>query len=188
MIKIVVGLGNPGQQYHRTRHNVGFWFVDSLAVQENIEWQLSKKYNAQIASVNLPCGVVTLLKPMTYMNKSGSSVASYMRYNAIAADELLVIHDELDFLPGTVKLKKEGGHAGHNGLRDIIAQLNSNQFLRMRIGIGRPIGRQSVADFVLTAPAQEDREKIEQACNSILSEFGLLFEKDINYVMNRLHA
>lgn len=188
MIKLIVGLGNPGQQYCRTRHNVGFWFVDELAEEKNADWLQDKKFQAQIATVKIQQEKVVLLKPQTFMNRSGFSVLAYIKYFQIDVSEILIIHDELDFLPGIVKLKKNGGHAGHNGLRDIIAQLGTNEFKRLRIGIGRPIGRQQVADFVLSAPSCDDREKIEFAYRSVLSRISVLFEKEIDQAMNELQA
>lgn len=188
MLKLIVGLGNPGQQYQRTRHNVGFWFVDILAAEHNADWQLDKKFNGQLATIELNEKSITLMKPLTFMNKSGSSVSAYVRYYQLNVEDVLVVHDELDFLPGVARLKKNGGHAGHNGLRDIIAQLNSNDFPRLRIGIGRPPGRQAVADYVLSAPSKDDQEKIESASKGVLSRLNVLFGKDLDHAMNELHG
>ncbi len=188
MIKLIVGLGNPGQQYQNTRHNAGFWFVDELVSASNALWQNNKKYNAHIALVKIDRHDVVLLKPLTFMNKSGFSVAAYMRYHQLQIDEILVIHDELDFVPGVVKLKKNGGHAGHNGLRDIIAQVGANNFLRLRIGIGRPDGNVPVADYVLNVPSRDDQIKIELSYKKILAKLALLFEKELDLAINEFHV
>ena len=188
MIKLVVGLGNPGRQYEGTRHNVGFWFVDELAFRFRADWRMNKRCNAQIAQIKISENDVMLMKPLTFMNNSGASVSACVCYHQLCAENVLVVHDELDFLPGIVRFKKGGGHAGHNGLRDIVARLGVNNFLRLRIGIGRPMGRQLVADFVLSSPNCDDRQVIRDAYEKILVKFDLLFENNLDRALSELHA
>ncbi len=160
MIKLIVGLGNPGQQYEKTRHNVGFLFLEHLAALSGSSWNKEKRFQGMWATGKLRLQKVILFKPDTFMNCSGQAVGLIARYYKINSDEILVIHDELDFEAGKVKIKKNGGHAGHNGLRDIIAHLDSHAFYRLRIGIGRPVAGKSVADYVLSTPSKEEMEKI----------------------------
>lgn len=155
MIKLIVGLGNPGQQYERTRHNVGFLFVDYLAAARNSRWSFSGQFQGDLAELDFAGSKLILLRPMTFMNNSGLAVAKVLRYYKIAIEELLVIHDELELADDIVRLKRGGGHAGHNGLRGIIAHLNDKEFYRLRIGIGRPESGKSVADYVLSAPSKQ---------------------------------
>jgi peptidyl-tRNA hydrolase, PTH1 family len=188
MIRLIVGLGNPGQQYEKTRHNAGFWFADQLVEKFGGNWQSDKRFNGYVASIVISGNSVALLKPMTYMNKSGLSVGSYLRYFHIDLSNILVVHDELDFLPGIIKVKKNGGHAGHNGLRDIIAHLKTNEFPRLRIGIGRPSERQSVADFVLSVPSNVEQDKMQATIESVVARIDVLVDKDIDFAMNALNA
>ena len=150
MIKLIVGLGNPGQQYEKTRHNVGFLFLDLLVIESGGAWVNESRFQGLFAEIVVAGSKVMLLKPTTFMNRSGGSVGKVARYYKLLPEEILVVHDELDFAPGVVKLKKNGGHAGHNGLRDIIAHLGSGDFYRLRIGIGRPSASAVIADFVLS--------------------------------------
>ena len=138
MIKLLVGLGNPGPEYEATRHNAGFWWVDAAAKQLGGRLSADRACFGLVGRVNRPAGPVWLLQPQTYMNLSGKSVAALARFFKIAPQEILVVHDELDLLPGQLKLKEGGGHAGHNGLRDIHAQLGSADYWRLRLGIGHP--------------------------------------------------
>jgi len=149
MIKLFVGLGNPGAEYEATRHNAGFWWVDALARQLKLSLVSDRSYHGLVARGNVDSQTVWLLEPQTYMNLSGKSVAALARFFKIAPQEILVVHDELDLLPGQMKLKQGGGHAGHNGLRDIISAIGTQDFIRVRVGIGRPPGQQEVSDFVL---------------------------------------
>ena len=163
MIKLVVGLGNPGQQYVKTRHNAGFLFLDDLVGDAYSGWSIQSKFNGLFAEGILMGNRVMFLKPSTFMNRSGLSVSSVVRYYKLLPEEVLVVHDELDFKPGVARLKKGGGHAGHNGLRDIIDHLGSKDFYRLRLGVGRPPEGNSVADFVLTAPSKMEFQKILDA-------------------------
>ncbi len=166
MIKLIVGLGNPGQQYEKTRHNVGFLFLDQFANELSCLWTRESKFSGLCTSGVIATQKVILLKPETFMNHSGQSVAAMLRYHKLNPDEVLVVHDELDFEVGVTKLKKGGGHAGHNGVRDIIAHLKSNDFFRLRIGIGRPTVGKSVADYVLSCPSKIDEDNIVLAIHA----------------------
>jgi len=163
MIKLFVGLGNPGTEYEATRHNAGFWWVDALARELKLSLVSDRSYHGLVARGNVNGQTVWLLQPQTYMNLSGKSVAALARFFKIAPQDILVVHDELDVPPGQAKLKFGGGHGGHNGLRDIHAQLGTGDYWRLRIGIGHPGDKNEVADWVLKKPAPEQREAIE-AC------------------------
>jgi PTH1 family peptidyl-tRNA hydrolase len=188
MIKLIVGLGNPGRQYEKTRHNAGFLFLDTLADDLGCSWVNESKFQGAFAQGKLANTPVMLLKPDTFMNRSGQSVGKVARYYKLQPDEILVVHDELDFNPGIVKLKKDGGHAGHNGLRDIIAHLNSNQFCRLRIGIGRPAAGKVVADFVLSSPPKSEFELLLNAFDVSRSYIPQLLNGDITAAMNSLNT
>jgi PTH1 family peptidyl-tRNA hydrolase len=188
MIKLIVGLGNPGRQYERTRHNAGFLFLDSLADELNCTWFNESKFQGLFAQAKIANTPIMLLKPDTFMNRSGQSVGKIARYYKLQAEEILVVHDELDFNPGIVKLKKDGGHAGHNGLRDIIAHLNSNQFYRLRIGIGRPVAGKVVADFVLSAPPKSEFELLLTAFDSSRIFIPQMVNGDMAVVMNLINT
>jgi PTH1 family peptidyl-tRNA hydrolase len=163
MIKLFVGLGNPGAEYEATRHNAGFWWVDALARQLKLSLVSDRSYHGLVARGNVDSQTVWLLEPQTYMNLSGKSVAALVRFFKIAPQDILVVHDELDVPPGQAKLKFGGGHGGHNGLRDIHAQLGTGDYWRLRLGIGHPGDKAEVADWVLKKPAPEQREAME-AC------------------------
>ncbi len=188
MIRLIVGLGNPGQQYEKTRHNAGFLFLDSLASELGVFWVNQPKFQGLFAEGKIESERVMLLKPNTFMNRSGESVGKVARYYKLMPEEILVVHDELDFNPGSVRLKKDGGHAGHNGLRDIIGQLGSNEFYRLRIGIGRPAAHKSVADFVLGQPSKLEFEMISSAIDLSHSYIGQIVLGDIAVVMNKMNS
>ena len=163
MLKLIVGLGNPGTEYEATRHNVGFWWVEAIARDLKVHLQPDRAYHGLVARTQLDGQTLWLLEPQTFMNLSGKSVAALARFFKIAPNEILVVHDELDLPPGEAKLKHGGGHAGHNGLRDIHAQLGTDQYWRLRIGIGHPGVKSEVANWVLRKPAPDHRDAIE-AC------------------------
>jgi PTH1 family peptidyl-tRNA hydrolase len=163
MIKLLVGLGNPGSEYEGTRHNAGFGWADSAARELNLSLAMDRSYHGQVARGQVRGQTVWLLKPQTFMNLSGKSVAALARFFKIQPAEILVAHDELDLPPGQVKLKFGGGHAGQNGLRDIHAQLGTGDYWRLRLGIGHPGDKNEVADWVLRKPAPDEREALE-AC------------------------
>jgi PTH1 family peptidyl-tRNA hydrolase len=160
MIKLIIGLGNPSQCYQNTRHNAGFLFLEQLALDNDGTWTQALKFQSELATCYINTQKIILLKPNTFMNRSGEAVGLLIRYYKLTVDDILVVHDELDFIPGVIKLKQGGGHAGHNGLRNIIAHLNSNDFYRLRIGIGRPPIGKNVADYVLSEPSKTEYKLI----------------------------
>jgi PTH1 family peptidyl-tRNA hydrolase len=159
-IRLIVGLGNPGREYERTRHNAGFWWVDAIAERRHGAWKKEPKFFGWTAKVSEGARDFALLKPATYMNESGRSVGTFMRFFRIEPAQILVVHDELDLPPGTVKLKKGGGTGGHNGLEDIVEHLGTKDFWRLRIGIGHPGHKDLVADYVLDPARREEQELI----------------------------
>ena len=188
MIKLFVGLGNPGAEYDGTRHNAGFVYIDELARQLKVNLAMDRAYHGFVGRANLPQGSVWLLQPQTYMNLSGKSVAALARFFKIAPDEILVAHDELDIPAGQVKLKKGGGHAGHNGLRDIHAQLGSPDYWRLRLGIGHPGDKADVAAFVLRKPPASERTLMEQSIDKALEATTALLEGDMPAATRTIHA
>jgi PTH1 family peptidyl-tRNA hydrolase len=162
MIKLFVGLGNPGPEYEATRHNAGFWWLDELARDLKVNLVHDRGYHGLVARANVHGQTVWLLEPQTFMNLSGKSVAALARFFKIAPEEILVAHDELDVVPGQAKLKFGGSHAGHNGLRDIHAQLGTGDYWRLRLGIGHPGVKAEVINWVLKKPAPEQRTAIEE--------------------------
>ena len=169
MIKLFVGLGNPGTEYEGTRHNAGFLWIDALASQWNITLRMEKGYFGLVARTQQNGETVWLLKPQTYMNRSGQSVAALARFFKIDAQEILVAHDELDLLPGHAKLKFAGSHAGHNGLKDIEARLGTRDYWRLRLGIGHPGVRSEVINWVLQRPSAENRNAIQHCIDKTMS-------------------
>lgn len=164
-IRLIVGLGNPGSEYAHTRHNAGFWFVEQIALEQKAPWSEQKKFQALVSKVNIKGNDIWLVKPETFMNLSGQAVQAIQQYYKITPEETLVVHDELDLLPGIMKYKLGGGNAGHNGLKSIQSQCGTPNFHRLRIGIGHPrtFGwTQEVAAFVLSAPSSEHKEQISQ--------------------------
>jgi len=187
MIKLLVGLGNPGPAYEDTRHNAGFWWVDEAARTLGANLSPDKAYFGIVGRVNRPSGPVWLLQPQTFMNRSGQSVAALARFFKIEPSEILVAHDELDVPPGQLKLKRGGGHAGHNGLRDIQAQLGSPDFWRLRLGIGHPGVKAEVADYVLRRPPSDERRAIEDSIQSTIAALDLLLDAQMDKAMAKLH-
>ena len=187
-IRLVAGLGTPGREYSNTRHNAGFWFVDQLAERLNATFSAEPKFGGDVAKA----GALRLVKPMTFMNLSGRALAGLARFFAIGPAEILVVHDELDLLPGKAKMKFGGGHAGHNGLRDIQAQLGSPDFWRLRIGIGHPrdseLSQQDVVDYVLKPPRVEERAAIDEAMRRALKAWPALAQGDMEEAMMTLHT
>ena len=187
-IRLVAGLGNPGREYARTRHNAGFWFADALAGKLAASFAQESKFSADVAKG----GNVRIVKPATFMNLSGRAVAAVARFFAIAPEEILVVHDELDLKPGEAKLKFGGGHAGHNGLRDIQAHLGTAEYWRLRIGIGHPreseLTQQEVADYVLCPPHAEDLALIDGAVERALGAWPAIAAGDMERAMMALHT
>jgi PTH1 family peptidyl-tRNA hydrolase len=188
MIRLLVGLGNPGAEYDGTRHNAGFWFIDEVARRCKVALAPDRSYHGLVARWAGPDGPVWLLEPMTYMNLSGKSVAALARFFKIAPEEILVAHDELDVLPGHVKMKQGGSHAGHNGLKDIQAQLGSPAFWRLRLGIGHPGVKAEVVDYVLRKPPAAERDAIHAAIDQSLGALDLILAGEMERAMAKVHA
>ncbi len=188
MIRLLVGLGNPGPEYEATRHNAGFWFIDEVARKLGANLTIERSYSGRAARVNRSEGPVWLLEPLTFMNLSGKSVAALARFFKIAPSEILVAHDELDLLPGQVKIKLGGSHAGHNGLKDIQAQLGSADFWRLRLGIGHPGVKAEVINYVLRKPLAEQREGIERSIEQSINALDLLLAGNMEHAMMKIHA
>ena len=188
MIRLLVGLGNPGPQYEATRHNAGFWFVDEAARKLGATLQPERSYAGLAARVNRPTGPLWLLQPMTFMNLSGKSVSALARFFKIAPEEILVVHDELDLMPGQAKLKLGGSAAGHNGLKDIEAQLGQAGFWRLRLGIGHPGVKAEVVDYVLRKPPADQREAIAKSIEQSISALDLVLAGDMERAMMKVHA
>ncbi|MBS0556660.1 MAG: aminoacyl-tRNA hydrolase [Proteobacteria bacterium] len=187
-LRLIVGLGNPGAEHLRTRHNAGFWFVDALAQREGARFGMEGKLHGETAKIVLDGNPLLLLKPSTFMNKSGIAVASALRYWKIEPEEMLVAHDDLDLPPGTVRLKFDGGHGGQNGLRDIFAHLGHGRFHRLRVGIGHPGHKDRVTPWVLGRPGKADEEAILGAVGAALEVLPLAVAGDFNEAMKRLHT
>jgi len=185
-IRLIVGLGNPGREYERTRHNAGFWLLERFAVREGVALRREPKYSAFVGR-HEPSGA-WLMMPQTFMNLSGKSVVLLAGFFKIPASEILVAHDELDFDPGVAKLKQGGGVAGHNGLKDVAARIGSPDFWRLRIGIGHPGERSAVADYVLGKPSPEDREAIDSSIEKALGVLPLCISGDVQNAMLKLHT
>ena len=187
-LRLLVGLGNPGAEHLRTRHNAGFWFVDALAQREGARFGLETKLHGETAKIVLDGQPLLLLKPNTFMNKSGIAVVSALRYWKIAPEEMLVAHDDLDLPPGAARLKFDGGHGGQNGLRDIFAHLGHGEFHRLRIGIGHPGHKDRVTPWVLGRPGKADEDAILGAVGAALDVLPLAVAGDFNEAMKRLHT
>ena len=188
MIKLFVGLGNPGPEYEATRHNAGFWWVDELARELKVNLVHDRGYHGLVARANVHGQTVWLLEPQTFMNLSGKSTAALARFFKIEPNEILVAHDELDVVPGQAKLKFGGSHAGHNGLRDIHAQLGTGDYWRLRLGIGHPGVKSEVVNYVLRKPSPEHREAIDKAIDQSLAALDLLLAGDMERAMMKIHA
>ena len=187
-IRLLVGFGNPGPEHSRTRHNAGFWFLDAYARGENATLAYDRKLHGEVGKVRIDGDNVMLLKPTTYMNKSGQSVVAALSYFKIAPEEMLVAHDELDLPPGTARLKFDGGHGGQNGLRDTIQQLGHGKFHRLRIGIGHPGHKDRVTPWVLGRASRADEDAILDAVGLSLAVLPLALAGNFNEAMKRLHT
>jgi PTH1 family peptidyl-tRNA hydrolase len=188
-IKLIAGLGNPGPEYTKTRHNAGVWFVEELAQRNNISLRPEKKYSGLYGKGLIGNELVHLLIPTTFMNLSGQAVAPLANFFRISVDNILIAHDELDMLPGSVKIKQGGGHGGHNGLKDIIARMaNNREFYRLRIGIGHPGHRDKVTGHVLGKAPQNEQSLIEQAIDEATRCFELWPIDGLKSAQQRLHA
>jgi len=188
MIKLFVGLGNPGAEYEDTRHNAGFWWLEAVARELKVNLVPEKNYWGLAARTQVQGQVVWLLAPQTFMNLSGKSVGALAKFFKIQPHDILVAHDELDIEAGQVKLKKGGGHAGHNGLRDIHAQLGSADYWRLRIGIGHPGEKSEVANWVLKKPSPDQRQGIEDSITRSVKALGQLLSGDMEKAMVQIHT
>lgn len=187
-VSLIVGLGNPGSEYEKTRHNAGFWFLDELARQQNLSFKVEKKFHGEVTRYKHAGEDVWLLKPTTFMNLSGQSVQALANFYKINLDEILVVHDELDLSVDTARLKKGGGHGGHNGLRDIASKMGGNNFLRLRIGIGHPGDKSKVTNHVLKKASTDDQISIERNIERALNVLPLVIEGEVQKAMNELHT
>ncbi|WP_114891048.1 aminoacyl-tRNA hydrolase [Haemophilus haemolyticus] len=188
-IKLIVGLGNPGDKYTDTRHNAGEWLIERLARRFNVSLNPESKFFGKTARTIVNGKEVRLLVPTTFMNLSGKAVGVLASFYRIKPEEILVIHDELDLPPGTAKLKQGGGHGGHNGLKDIVAQLgNNNNFYRLRIGIGHPGHRDLVAGYVLNKPSPADRDALEKVLDEATDCVEMIFKDGMVKATNRLNS
>lgn len=187
-IKLIIGLANPGERYAPTRHNAGAWFIQQLANQTNLP--IESKLNAQIAKTTLGSSnhPVLLAVPNSYMNTSGLPVRAISQYYKIQPDEILIAHDEIDLPPGVIRIKENGGHGGHNGLKDIFKHLGTQQFWRLRIGVGRPAHSSEVQNYVLNAPNKQDREEIDSALYRAEKIVPKLLQGDFQSAMGNLHT
>ncbi len=188
MIKFIVGLGNPGPRYAETRHNAGAWFIEALPSQYRLNLRLDKKFHLEWAE--LPCAShkVFIGKPITFMNESGLAVAAFAQFYQIHPSEILVVHDELDFQAGEIKLKIGGGHGGHNGLRDILNRLGSADFYRLRVGIGHPGQREQVVSYVLHPPILDEKIEIDRALYRAMKVLPEILAGDFSKAMKTLHT
>jgi len=187
-LRLIVGLGNPGAEHLRTRHNAGFWFVDALALQQGARFGLESKLFGETCKVEIAGQSVWLLKPATFMNASGKSVAAALRYWKIAPEEALLVHDDLDLPPGTARLKFDGGHGGQNGLRDTMQLLGHGKFHRLRIGIGHPGHKDRVTPWVLGKPGRDDEAAILRAIGDAIDVLPLAVQGNFMDAMTRLHT
>lgn len=186
-IKLFVGLGNPGEQYFETRHNVGFWWIDFIGQNHKLSLKNSKKYFGEFSKHNED-GEVFFLKPSTFMNDSGKSVQALAKFYKIEPEEILVIHDELDIQPGTAKLKLGGGHGGHNGLKSIQTSLGSNNFWRLRIGVGHPGDKSKVIGYVLNKPSKIEMQLIQESIINSYKVFSYIMLGQFEKAMLNLHS
>ena len=186
-IRLIVGLGNPGSQYDKTRHNAGFWFVDELARRYSGRLASEKRFSGEACKLQVGNHTVWLLKPMTFMNRSGLAVSQLANFYQIPVEQILVAHDELDIPAGDVRLKQAGGHGGHNGLRDIHAHMTAN-YWRLRLGIGHPGDRNQVVDYVLSRPSVADEAVILRAIDTAAAQIELILSGEMQQAMQKLHS
>lgn len=186
-IQLIVGLANPGKEYAETRHNAGAWFVQEIAENTHTNLRFESKYHGFHSLIQLHNQPCHLLIPTTFMNLSGQAVRACMSYHKIPAESILIVHDEIDLPAGTIKLKFDGGDGGHNGLKDIIRHLNTKQFYRLRIGVGRPQGKE-VVDYVLDAPSKIDRANIDASIHQAQEALPLIVTGEMQKAMQKLHT
>ncbi len=185
-LRLVVGLGNPGGDYSETRHNAGFWFCERLALDLDAHFSIESRFHGRVAQAR--AAGIWLLLPQTFMNRSGASVGAFIRFHRIQPEEMLVVHDELDISPGELRLKFGGGLGGHNGLKDITAHLGTQDYWRLRIGIGHPGDRNEVANYVLKPPRREEQEEIDAALDRALLAWPFVARGDWNAAIKQAHT
>ncbi|MGK0228222.1 MAG: PTH1 family peptidyl-tRNA hydrolase, partial [Gammaproteobacteria bacterium] len=185
--ELIAGFGNPGSEYAATRHNAGFWFVDELAARAGATFNTDKRFFAAVASAQIAGRKVLLVKPMNYMNNSGQGLAAVARFFKIDTKKILIAHDELDIAPGEIRLKRAGGHGGHNGLRDSVAKMGNGDFWRLRIGIGHPGHKSAVSGYVLKRAPADQQRLIDEAVELALRESTTIIDGDINEATKELH-
>lgn len=186
-VTLIAGLGNPEDRYERTLHNAGFWFVDALAREYRESFRYEKRFDAEICKLRIKDEEVWLIKPQSYMNLSGGPIRGMLDYYRLSVDHLLVAHDEIDLPPGTVRLKKGGGHGGHNGLRDIIKHCGA-EFMRLRLGVGHPGDKNKVTGYVLKKAGADVERAIEENIDEATAVMPLLVESGLNAAMKKLHT
>ncbi|MEX2125608.1 MAG: aminoacyl-tRNA hydrolase [Woeseia sp.] len=186
-LSIIAGLGNPDDRYERTLHNAGFWFADTVAATDAGQFRFEKRFDAEVCKITLAGGEVWLLKPQSYMNLSGGPIRAMLDYYRLPAEKLLVAHDEIDLPPGVVRLKKGGGHGGHNGVRDTIRHCG-NDFMRLRLGVGHPGTKDQVTGYVLKQGPADVDAAVRDAIGEAVAILPLLAEKGLEIAMNRLHT
>jgi PTH1 family peptidyl-tRNA hydrolase len=187
-IKLIVGLGNPGEKYAKTRHNAGAWLVEALARAQSTTLRPETKFQGKVATISLAAQECQLLIPTTYMNNSGLSVRALAQFHKIPPEAILVVHDEIDLPPGVARLKFDGGTGGHNGLKDLVAQLQTKQFYRLRVGVGHPGNSEDVADYVLNSPSKAERLLIDAALQRAEEVLAWVVEGDHQKAMQQLHS
>ncbi len=186
-LKLVVGLGNPGAKYARTRHNAGWWFIDALLAQHHGSWRPERQLQVELARVGTEGAAIWLAKPQSFMNRSGAPIIALSSYHRIEPAEILVVHDEIDLPPGVARFKLGGGHGGHNGVRDVIAHLGPD-FWRLRLGVGHPGAKDQVLDAVLDRPLPAEQQLIDEAMKRALDCMPELLRGDGQKAMLRLHS
>lgn len=186
-IRLIVGLGNPGSKYQDTRHNAGLWMLEQLAYQYNVTLRAESKFNGNIARIQSNNIDALLLFPTGFMNCSGLSVSKVLKFYKIPPEEVLIIHDEIDLDPGTIRLKEGGGHGGHNGLRSINDHLGTNNYYRLRLGIGHPGNKDIVANYVLSPASKDQKSKINSAIDSAMIDINTIIQGDFQKAMNNIH-
>jgi len=187
-INLLIGLGNPGPRYASTRHNVGFWFVECVAAEFSVQFHQESKFHGEVCRVQQGDIDCWLLKPQTFMNRSGQAIIALSKFYKIPVDNILIVHDELDLPAGRIRFKNGGGHGGHNGLKDSIAHLNTNQFKRLRIGISHPGHRDAVVDYVLNSPSQLEKTAIDNGIQTTLSVMPLILTGQFDKATQELHT
>jgi len=186
-LKLIVGLGNPGRKYARTRHNAGWWLIDALLERQRGAWRHEAAQHAEVARVRIDDCELWLAKPTDFMNRSGEAVSALAHFYRIAPQEILIVHDDIDLLPGVVRLKLAGGHGGHNGVRDVIARLGAD-FWRLRLGVGHPGAKELVLDSVLERPTGAEQQLIDEAVQRGLAAVPELLRDGAQKTMHRLHS